>query len=295
VVALGGGAAWAAAPAGQAGPAKAESGTPNNFKLAYPTQQTEPAPKTMRETTELTTIEEPNREYKEVSDFFNIREANSSVEQGEWELEVEGEWVTGAGAGDDDFSLAVPIKYGITNDLFVELEVMPMNMGDGGDGGAGDLALQVFYQFLHETDALPAFATWAEMRIPSGDQSSGVDGELHFNLTKTLCSKFRAHFEGWIMTANGSRGEAEGNRRDFQWGVGPGFDYEIDAKTIAVLNYLMRSSEEEGHHNQNILEFGLAREIVEHQWVKAALDVGLDGQEETPEFGFKLMWDLSWK
>jgi hypothetical protein len=275
--------------------AAANQGSPKSVSPAYPAQQPEPAGAATKESTEITTFGLETHDYREVSDFFNIREANANLEKGEWEFETAAEWVTGAGEGDDDFSLKPSLKYGITNDLWVELEVLPLNLGDGGDQGNGDLALAVFYQFIHETDMLPAFAAWAEMRIPSGEGSSGVDGELHFNLTKTLFPKFRTHLEGFIETANGGRGDEDVNRRPFQWGVGPGFDYQIDDKTIAVLNYLMRSSEERGHHNQNILEVGVARELFPGQHLKAAVDIGLDGQEETPEFGAKLQWSIEWK
>jgi hypothetical protein len=142
---------------------------------------------------------------------------------------------------------------------------------------------------------MPAFATWAEMRMPSGHDSSGVDGELHFNLTKTLATNFRGHLEGYIMTANGARGgDDEENRRHFQWGVGPGFDYQFNDDTIGILNYVNRVSEEYGGHNQNILELGLAHEIAEGQHLKAAIDIGLDGRDETPNFGAKLQWSIDW-
>jgi len=246
------------------------------------------------ETTRTETEVTHKHDYLEISDFFNIREANVNVSQGEWEIELGAEWTTDSGGGDDDFSLSPNIKYGITDDLFVELEVLPLNLGDGGDQGNGDLSLQLFYQFLHESDAMPALAAWAEMRIPTGEGSSGVDGELHVNLTKTLAPKFRAHLEGFIESANGGRGDEDEDRRDFQWGLGPGFDYQIDDKTIGALNYLHRSSEEEGDSNQHILELGGAREIADGQHLKFAIDIGLDGHESTPNFGAKLLYSFEW-
>lgn len=233
--------------------------------------------------------------YREISDFFNIREAYSNVEKGEWEFETTFEWETKSGGSDDDFGPVFSLKYGITDTFHVELEIERINLGDGGDQGNGELALIVFKEWWKEAEILPAFATWGEMRIPSGQGSSGVDAELHFNLTKTLLPNFRGHFEGFVETANGARGgEDEDERRSFQWGVGPGFDYSFSEDTIAALNYLMRSSEEEGHHNQNILQFGLAQRIAKNQHVKFAVDVGLDGAEETPNFGAKLLWSIEW-
>jgi hypothetical protein len=197
----------------------------------------------------------------------------------------------------------------------VELEVLPINFGDGGDQGNGDLALIVFNQFLGETDSLPAIAGWAEMRIPSGDGSSGVDGTFHANITKSIINPcFRVHLEGFVETANGQRGAGGGaasltsrsfffgpsesrgeDRRHFQWGLGPGFDYQFDPCTLGLINYINRSSEEEGHHNQNILELGVVRELNPCQHLKAAVDVGLDGNDETPNLAAKLLWSIDIK
>lgn len=232
--------------------------------------------------------------YREISDFFNIREAYSNVTQGEWEFETTFEWETTSGSS-DDYGPVFSLKYGITDTFFAEIEVERLELGEGGDQGNGELAVILFNQWWNEAEILPAFATWAEARIPSGEGSSGVDGELHINLTKELLPNFRGHLEGFIETANGARGgEDEELRRDFQWGVGPGFDYSFSDDTIAAVNYLMRSSEEYGHHNQNVLQLGLAQRVAQHQHVKFAVDVGLDGADETPNLGAKVLWSIEW-
>ncbi len=250
-------------------------------------------------TVQASTESEDKYGYHEVSDFFNIREANPQVSKGEWELEVTSEWATRSNGEDDDFGLEQSIKYGITDDIFVELEVVEPSLGDGGDQGNGDLNLILFERVLKENETLPAIGLQQEMRIPSGDDSSGVDGTFSLIFTKHIVDKLRAHLEGYIETANGSQGAGGDDRRNFQWGVGPGFDYQIDDKTLALINYLNRSSEDYGHHNQNILELGVTREIAKtdrtEQIVKFATDIGLDGQEETPNFGVKLLWEIGWK
>lgn len=245
----------------------------------------------VKETTRTETSE-GEFHYREISSFFNIREAYANVKQGEWELETSFDWETTSDGSDDDVGPAFSLKYGITDTLFAEIEVDTINLGDGGDQGNGELALQIFWEMWKEAEWYPAMATWIETRIPSGEGSSGVDAELHFTVTKTLLPNFRGHFEGFIETANGARGGDDENRRDFQWGVGPGFDYSFSDDTIATVNYLNRSSEEFGHHNQNILEFGVAQKVAEGQHVKAALDIGLDGQDETPNFAAKLQWAI---
>lgn len=239
-------------------------------------------------------------DYRGVSDFFNVREANANVTQGEWELEIASGWSTDSAGGDDDFFFPeASLKYGITDELFVELELLPINLGDGGDQGNGDLDLTLFYQFVQETDTMPAVGSWVEMRIPTGQGSSGVDGEFHTALTKSINDQMRVHLAGFIETANGGRGDEDKNRRRFQWGVGPGFDYQFDDQTLGLVNYLITSSEEYGNQDSNVLQFGLVRELAEtestEQTLKLALDVGLDGHEGTPNFAFMVQWAVEWR
>ena len=236
--------------------------------------------------------------YREVSDFFNIREANPQVDQCEWEFESVAEWFTHSGEH-DEVGLEQSLKYGITDDLFVELEVTESKLGEGANQGNGDIVLLLFNRFVRETECLPALAALLEVRLPTGDGSSGVDGRLNGLVTKSLTERFRAHFEGFVETANGDPNAETGDRRHFQWGMGPGFDYAFDESTLALINYLNRSSEENGQHNNNLLELGVVREIYHvgdiHQHVKFALDIGLDGQEDTPNLGAKILYSIDFK
>lgn len=236
--------------------------------------------------------------FRGVSEFFNIREANPNVATGEWEFQVPMGWTTRSDAGDDDFALATALKYGITDDLFLGLEVLPLNLGDGRDQGNGDLGLIAHWRIVRETDAMPAFATWMRMRVPTGQGSSGVDGEFHGTLSKSIADRLRVHLDGFVMTANGERGEQFDNnedRRHFQWGVGPGLDYELCESTLLVMNYLHRNSFNYGAANQNILEFGVNQKLFGSHTLKAAIDVGLDDNEDTANFAAKLQWGFTFK
>lgn len=239
--------------------------------------------------------------FKNVSDFYNIREANPQIGQGMWQVEFGSGWVTKSNGRDDDFNLpGAGVLYGVTDDMNVTFKLLPLNIGDGDWQGNGDLGLQLFNRFLRETEMLPALAGYAEMRIPSGNGSSGVDATFGGAITKTLFPNFRAHLDGFIKTVNGRRGyQTPEDYRHFQWGVGPGFDYMIDEKTTAILNYRMTSSEEYGRHNSNVLQLGMAREIMDsgsmvHN-LRLATDIGLDGQDETPNFGMKLQYAIAIK
>ncbi len=247
---------------------------------------------------ERTTIEtrettEPGG-YRGASEFFNIREANPNVGKGQFEFLVRSAWTTRSDGRDDDVNIGSELKYGITNDLFVGVELLPLNLGDGDNVGNGDLGLTVFNRFVRETDTLPAIAAWARMRIPTGDGSAGVDAEFHGTFTKQVATNCRLHLDGFVMTANGGRDERDDNRRHFQWGIGAGTDYQLDDDTLLLANYLHRSSDQYGHHNQNILELGVDRRITEGQNLKIAADIGLDGAEETPNFALRLQYGFVW-
>ena len=284
------------------------AGTAEQHPLRLAAFQQKPATtseKTTIKTTEKTVTESG---YKEISGFFNVREANVNVDKGEWELEVTSGWETGNG-GDDDVSAGLSLKYGCCEGSYIELELIPINMGDGGDQGAGELELQLFHQWTNESNAAVGFATWATMRIPSGDGSEGVDGELAGAITHSLGGNWRTHVNGWVTTANGEMGDPDDDnddfdfdgtgrhhgRRDFQWGVGVGLDYQCDADTIGTINWINRSNDQYGENNDNILEVGFARKIADNQHLKVAVDVDVDGADKSiPNVGAKLQWSIEW-
>lgn len=272
-------------------PAEKQSAKPADKQAAKPAEAT-----TVSEKTTVTTTESSEYGFGGLGDFWNVREANSNLKQGQWNIETTWAWGTRSDNSDDDLTGAAALRYGVTDDLFVELELYPLNFGDGDSQGNGDLGVIVFWNPIKETDSSPAFGTYIEGRAPSGDDSRGVDAEWHWIVTKTLMPKLRAHFEGFIMTANGGRSGAQDyGRRPFQWGVGPGFDYAITDSTKAVINYVNRSSDQYGNQNLNILELGIAQALGENQYVCAGVDIGLDDGDETPNFVMKAQWGLTWK
>lgn len=240
--------------------------------------------------------------YREVSDFFNIREANPNTVKGEWEVEAQMNWETRSNGFDDLFYMEQSIRYGVTNDFFVELSVLEPNIGDGGDQGNGDLGLTLFYRCLKEVpgEDTPSIGSYLTARFPTGDGSRNTDVTAGTIITKSLGGNWRTHFQGYVRSANGGSSDwVDEGRRDVQWGWGPGFDYEINEKTLLLFNYLNKSSDKFGQHNNNILELGASHQIAQsekcNQHIKAAVDIGLDGQDETPNCGAKLLWVISWQ
>ena len=271
------------------------AGTAEQHPLRLAAYQQKPATtseKTTIKTTEKTVTESG---YKGISGFFNVREANVNVAKGVWEMEVTSRWETGSG-GDDDVSGALSLKHGCCDGSYIELELLPINFGDGGDQGAGELGLTLFHQWTTESNAAVAFATWASARIPTGDGSSGVDGTLNGAVTKSLGGNWRGHLNGYVKTANGIRGNGdEDNRRDFQCGVGAGIDYECSADTVATLNYLNSSADQNGDARTGILEVGFTHKLADKQGLKLAVDVDVHGDnDDSANVGAKLQWSISW-
>ncbi len=234
--------------------------------------------------------------------FFNVCEAYSPYQKGAWEFGVNALYSTLRAEKHDSFGLQQYIDYGITDDMYVEL-LVDEPMGYSGEG-VGELRLLLFNTFWREREILPAFGGWTQLRIPTGYGSSNVDGVFTGMLTKTLCSKFRAHFQGQVTTASGAQGQNDVvDRRPFQWSVGPGFDYQFSENFLVLLNYLQKSSDYHGSstasgHNNNIMEAGFVYAFPKkgrfQHYIRTAFDWTLDGQVTTPNFAAKLEWAVDW-
>lgn len=259
-------------------------------------------------------------EYKGVDDFFRVREANPNVKECVWQFELNTAWQTfRSGSGrDDDWNVGASIKYGITEDLFAEFAVLPVNIGDGnaiegysnhdggwwndrkgvGDSGNGESSVKLFWRFLREQEVMPAMAVWSEMRLPTGVGSEKVDFDLHFNMTKTIIERLRAHLTGWGRSANGSRGDYNdsffGSRRDFQWGLGTGVDYALNEENMLVLNYENRSSNYDGNANTNHYEAGWVHDLTETQQLMiSAIYDDVRGEQEGPRWTAQFQWSIA--
>lgn len=259
--------------------------------------------------------------YRGVDDFFVVREANSNVRKNQFQLEFKTGWSTyDSNRGkDDDWTVTPSIKYGITDMINVELEVLPINIGDGteingysgSNDGTGDLNLKLYWQLLAERDLIPALALWSETRIPTGEGSEKMDETVHLNLTKTVHERVRVHLEGFLKSANGARGDGDrdwrwdrrifhdddegiGDRRHFQWGLGMGADYKVDEKNLIVLNYMNRSSEYYGNGNANILGAGWVHHLTDKQQIMVGLDYcDYHGNNEGPRWTTKAQYSIS--
>lgn len=236
--------------------------------------------------------------FRGLSNIYNVREANPNTTKGQWQIENNAIWTTSSNGTDDDLFMNQSIRYGLTDAMFIELGVNEPNIGDGGNSGAGDLNVAVFYRCIEETDTMPAFGSYAVARIPSGDGSSKIDVKLQGSFTKTF-DRLRVHMQGFVASLNGHVGAASFDREYFQWGAGPGIDYQLDDGTLLAVNYTNQNNEVDGAHNQNVLQFGVSKALFEtessSQYIIATLDVGLDGNATTPNMGARLEYGITIK
>jgi len=198
---------------------------------------------------------------------------------------------------DDDHVIASTLVWGPCPNVEVSLD-LPINLGDGGNADGGydgnaDLRLGLLYRFWEDQgDWVPAFALSSKLRLPTGDRSSGVDGELRAILTKEYESDLRSHVNGFVTTANGNN---EPDTRYFQWGLVIGMDGPLcaDGAVRWVADYMHRSSEHFGASNMNVLELGSEWTMAQNSKLGMSAQIGLDDHEETPAFGLKLNYSYS--
>ncbi len=227
-----------------------------------------------------------------LSELWLVEDA-TPLDTGQVDLRLTLGWVTASapanrGESDDDFVVVPSLVWGLCNNVEVFASV-PVWVGDGGDVGPLDVGnadtMLGFTWRIHEpVDSWPALALGGSMRVPTGDDSSGVDGELRLILTNEYDSGVRSHFNAFAQTVNGDN---DPNLRHFQWGAVLGLDGPLcgDGAVRWVADYLHRSSYHFGSRNINMLEFGWEWAMTAAQKLGMSMQVGLDDNDDTPNFG----------
>jgi hypothetical protein len=169
-------------------------------------------------------------------------------------------WATGYDEGDDEFKYGLFLDYGIApmHQLLFEL---PVDIGDGGTDGNGDVRFGWHWQLLKETDCAPSIAMRNYVRLPTGYQSSGVDYELRGLFTKSVSDCVRIHANPFLKSVNGDNTE---DVRYFQWGGVFGADWRITDKLDLVFDYVVETSEVEELRCQHSVDAGFSFEVAPH-------------------------------
>ena len=229
-------------------------------------------------------IQEDSLSLRQSIDAFTSLEDGQPGTPGEWELEFNLGSTTTSNES-DPITLETAFEYTLDGSDFLRnmqlsLEV-PVEMGNGEVDGNGDIEFEWQQRWIAEDGAFPTLATLVEVRVPSGFQSSGVD----VGLTGIVAKEWGAgtfYFNGLIESANGDNEE---DLRNLQWSFRTGYKWRFDERTALIFDYIHRSSEERGDPDANLLELSGEYHVNDHLIIGPGIQVGLDGKEETPNFG----------
>lgn len=227
--------------------------------------------------------EDPVSARQSVDSFCSLEDGQPG-DPGSIELQVQTGWQTSSGEH-DPFSLLNELQFNLDGSEFLRNTQLtlgvPVEMGLGGVDGNADLEFGWQQRWIKEDGNMPTIATLAQMRIPSGYHSSGVDGTLTGIIAKDL-GPGTMYLNAFATTANGDNIE---ELRHFQWGFRGGYKWRISEEWAFIADYLNQSSEEEGHANTNALEMSGEWHVNEHLTIGPGIIIGLDDNEETPNFG----------
>lgn len=212
---------------------------------------------------------------------------------GQVDLRFTTRWVTGSdefnrGDSDDDFIFQPSLVWGMSDNLEV-FATVPIWLGDGGDAGPNetgnaDTTVGFTWRFAEPDGTWPAMAFKASARIPTGDNSNGVDGEFRLIMTNDYDDGNRSHLNGFVATINNDNGD---DLRDFQWGIVIGMDGPLcaDGAVRWVFDYMNRSSVHDGSRNINVVDFGWEWDMAASEKLGMSVQVGLDDNDDTPNWG----------
>jgi hypothetical protein len=231
------------------------------------------------------------------------------------DLRLRGWWETAGfpannGDSDDDFLAEPALVWGFAEDWELWLRNQAW-LGDSGNrnafqDGNYDTWLGVMWRFADQNGNWPSMGLQAEARFPTGDGSSGMDGELRLNLTNDYESGLRSHvniFGLYVSGDNEKNVELDDDdaleflglvpddgldSRDLQYGLVVGLDGPLgDSGNLRwVADYMNRSSFYTGRSNMNVLELGLEWALSDETKLAIGGRAGLDDEEDTLNFGF---------
>lgn len=236
------------------------------------------------QSTETTSVSEDAMTEEQSLDSYCSLEDGQPGEPGHFELKTDIGWQTKSGEH-DPVLLTPELTYTFDGSEFLrnmELGLsVPMELGLGGEPGNGDVEIAWLQRWVREDGMMPTISTVAEIRVPSGYHSSGVDGTLTGVIAKNL-GPGTMFLNGFIKTANGHNID---DLRHFQWGARAGYKWQVRDDLAFIVDYVNQSSEEEGNANSNLLELSSEWRVNEHLTIGPGIVIGLDDNEETPNLG----------
>jgi hypothetical protein len=181
--------------------------------------------------------------------------------------------------GEDQLTLEPQLQYGVLPNLQLELSY-PIIAGDADRTGSGDLTFAALYIFLQEENARPALAVRAQVELPTGVGSDGLDTDIRVILTKTINegpSQDRIHLNvDWLHNAAAAQDE----RSNAFVGV-VGYSRKLSERTVFLADLVREEQEQEGL-DSTILEGGVLHQLNDKITLAAGVGAGIG--EDSPDF-----------
>jgi hypothetical protein len=204
-------------------------------------------------------------------------EDTTTTEEGSFQVQASARYER-TNEGEDQLTVEPQLQYGLLPNLHVELSY-PIIAGDADRSGSGDVTAAVLYNFLQEENARPALAVKAQVELPTGVGSDGVDTDLRLLLTKTINegeSQDRVHLNaGWMHNA-----AADSDERQNRFIGVIGYSRKLSDQTVFLADLVREQQEQEGL-DSTILEAGVLHQLNEKTTLAAGIGAGLG--EDSPD------------
>jgi hypothetical protein len=257
-------------------------------------------------TTTTTTVKDTSYDLLGL-ETFNFLDATTFTE-GAVDLRIAGRWIDGGNGEDDDDQIVLTpeIVWGATERYEMFLNV-PFWVDGEPEEGNYDSYVGGQWRITDSDETCPAVALGWSVRVPTGEGSNGLDGQLRLILTNEYESGIRSHFNIWGTSVNTDNYV---DARDFQYGAVVGLDGPLGSEGALrwVFDVMYESSHAEGSEpdmlyydagddlnsggeKRTTAELGLQWQIADCHKLGFALRGGLDHAEnETPEFAASLTY-----
>ena len=164
------------------------------------------------------------------------------------------------------------IIYGAFDNTQIEIQsdvITDPNTVTGTDK-SGDLHVGVLYNFNTETLILPAFAVRAEVDLPTGVNSRGVDTQFTGILTRSF-GRLRAHLNAGYTVAGSPQGSQRPGAYRAVAAVSYPLGYPTSFRDTLIASVYTRQSDQRGQNNNTGVEIGLRHQLTS----RIVLDCGL--------------------
>lgn len=147
-----------------------------------------------------------------------------------------------------------------------------------GANKSGDLHVGALYNFNTETLSLPAFAVRAEVDLPTGVNSQGVDTQFTGILTRSF-GRLRAHLNAGYTIIGSPQGQERPGAYRAVAAVSYPLGYPSSFRDTFIASVYTRQSDKRGQRNNTGIELGLRHQLTS----RIVLDGGLGTEFYGPQ------------